>query len=148
MIMVDINNGSTFVETYADEFMQFMERLVENWAYQQGFSNNYKNSAPKRRGLIDVRSIELEYHMDCEERDMGELGQAMEELTENFESFMHGSQAKPPIHEARNISNSFCSIFSSNDHLEEFCPISKWVNAFGRANDAQRNWSTKGNFGG
>ena len=61
---------------------------------------------------------------------------------------MHGSQAKPPIHEARNISDSFCSICSSNDHLEEFCPISEQVNAFGRADDAQRNWNTKGNFGG
>ena len=57
-------------------------------------------------------------------------------------------RAKPPIHEARNISNSFCSIFSSNDHLEEFCPISEQVNVFGKADDAYCNWNTKGNFGG
>ena len=133
---------------HADESMQFMERLVENWAYQQSFSKNGRNSAPKRGGFIDVRSVEPEYCMDRVERDMGKLGQAIEELTENFKSFMLGSQAKPPIHEARNISNSFCSICSSNDHLEEFCPISEQVNAFGRADDAQRNWNTKGNFGG
>ena len=67
----------TFVETYADESMQFMERLVENWAYQQSFSNNGRNSAPKRGGLINMRSVEPEYRMDCVKRDMGKLGQAM-----------------------------------------------------------------------
>ena len=74
--MVDIASGGTFVETYADESMQFMERLVENWAYQQSFSNNGRNSAPKRGGLIDVRSVEPEYRMDRVERDTGKLRQA------------------------------------------------------------------------
>ena len=32
--MVDIASGGTFVKTYANKSMQFMERLVENWAYK------------------------------------------------------------------------------------------------------------------
>ena len=79
--MVDIASGSTFVETSNYESMQFMERLVENWAHQQSFSKKGKNSVPKR-GLINVRSVEPEYRMDHVERDIGKLGQVMEELTE------------------------------------------------------------------
>ena len=84
-----------------------------------------------------MRSIGLEYCMDHVETYVGKLWQAMEDL-----------QAKPPIQEAKSISKSFCSIFSSNDPFKEFFPMSKQVNAFGKLDDAQRNWNTKGNFEG
>ena len=79
--MVDIASGGTFVETCTYKSMQSMERLVENWDYQQSFSNNGKNSVPKRGGLTIVSSVEPEYRMDHVERDIEKLGQAMEELT-------------------------------------------------------------------
>ena len=62
--MVDIDSGGNFVETYADESMEFMEKLVDNWAYQQSFSNNGKNSGQKRGGIIDVKAVEPEYRLD------------------------------------------------------------------------------------
>ena len=107
--MVDIASGGNFVETYADESMEFMEKLVDNWAYQQSFSNNGKNIGPKHGGIIDVKVVELEYRLDRVERDIGKIGNTMEQLMENFKSFMQGSQARSPIYEAKNISNSFCS---------------------------------------
>ena len=33
--MVDKASGRTFVETYGNDSMKFMERLVKNWAYQE-----------------------------------------------------------------------------------------------------------------
>ena len=54
-----------------------------------------------------MRAVESKYHMDWVERDVRKLWQVMEELMENFKSFMHGLQAKPPIHEGMNIFNSF-----------------------------------------
>ena len=53
-----------------------------------------------------------------------------------FKSFMHGSQAKAPINEAKFFSNFFCSICSSNDHLKEFSQISGHVSAFVSPNEA------------
>ena len=54
---------------------------------------------------------------------MEKLGQATKELMENFKSFLQGSQSKPPIHEGKNIFNSFYSICSSDDHSKELCQI-------------------------
>ena len=35
--MVDISSEDIFVDTWAKENMQFMERLVETWTYQLSF---------------------------------------------------------------------------------------------------------------
>ena len=105
--MVDIASGGNFVETYADESMEFMEKLVDNWAYQKSFSNNGKNSGQKRGEIIDVKAVEPEYRLDRVERDIGKIGNAMEQLTENFKSFMQGSQARPPIYEAKKFPTLF-----------------------------------------
>ena len=145
--MVDIASGGTFVDTYADESMKFMERLVENWSYQQGSSNNGRNIGLKRGGLIDVKAVEPEYRMDRVERDIGKMGKAVEELTEHFKTFLQGSKSKTPICESQNIFNSFCSNCSSNEHDEESCPMSEQVNAFGRSNEAQGKWNAKGTYG-
>ena len=78
--MVNNNRGSAFVEIYVDKSMKLMEKLVENWAYQQCFSNNDMNSAPKQGGLINIKAMEPEFLMDLVERGIKNLGQVMLEL--------------------------------------------------------------------
>ena len=57
------------------------------------------------------------------ERDIRKLGQVIEELKEKFKSFMKGLQVKPPIHESKNVFNSFFFIFSSNNKVKMECSI-------------------------
>ena len=54
--MVDTDSGITFVDTYADNSMKLMEKLVENWAYHQIFSRTSRIV-----GLIDVKAVEINY---------------------------------------------------------------------------------------
>ena len=114
-----------------------METLVETGPINKVFLKMVGIQHLNEEGLVDMKAMELEYCMDWVERDIRRLGQAMEELIKIFKSFTYGSQFKSPSLEAKNTFsiffhfihsnhqfNSICSIFSSNDHLFQFFPMS------------------------
>ena len=61
---------------------------------------------------------------------------------------MPGSQAKKPIYEAKDASDSFFLFGYLMTILKNFVKISGQVNAFGIDNGAQQNRNTKGKYGG
>ena len=67
--LVDISNGGNFLNTRANESLKKMKELVEDWVFRQSSMIDVRTGGVKR-GVIDVKGMEIEVRMERLEKEM------------------------------------------------------------------------------
>ena len=139
--LVDISSGGNFLNTRANESLKRMEEFVEDWVFRQSSMIDSRTGGIKR-GVIDVKGMEIEVKMERMEREMK---QSLLEITENFKHLLKDAlnTIKPEENVSKVQVNSTCGMCASNDHLQEQCKAiqTEQVNAFGQHQNTS-NWHT------
>ena len=137
--LVDISSGGNFLNTRANESLKHMEEFIEDWVFRQRSMIDARIGGIKR-GVIDVKGMELEVKMERMER---EIKQSLLEITENFKHLF--KDAITTNKRKTNVSkvqvNSTCGMCASNDNLQDQCKAiqTEQVNAFGQHQN-NSNW--------
>ena len=115
--LVDISSGGYFLNTRASESLKRMEELVEDWVIWQTSMIDTKTGGLKR-GVIDVKGIEVHTKMENFEREMK---QSVMEITKNFKHLLKDVIAtiQPDVNMNKGNSDLNCMNCTTNDHMQD-----------------------------
>ena len=143
--LVDISSGGNFLNTRANESLKKMQELVEDWVFRQSSMIDVRTGGVKR-GVIDVKGMEIDVRMERLEKEMK---QSLLEVTENFKYLLKDVIAtiKPEANVNRVNVTSTCGNCVANDHIQDQCKaiLVEQVNAFGQQ-PSHGNWQVEANI--
>ena len=128
------------MNTRASDSLKRIEELVEDWVFRQSSMIDTKTRGLKR-GVIDVKGMEVDIKMEKLEREMK---QSVIDITENFKHLLKDTIAtiKPDVNLNKGNSDLTCMNCTTNDHMQDKGKtiLTEQVNAFG-AHSNHNNWN-------
>ena len=132
------------MNTRASESLKRMEELVEDWVFRRSSMIDTKIGGLKR-GVIDVKGMEVDIKMEKSKREMK---QSVIDITENFKHLFKDAIAtiKPDVNLNKGNSDLTCMNCTSNDHMQDKgkAILIEQVNVFG-AHSNHNNWNAGNN---